>query len=61
MEKKVSCCEQCSNYIFDDECGYYICDMPLDLDDMERFLTQSVEHCPYYRFDDEYAIVRKQN
>ena len=37
------------------------CDMPLDLDDMERFLNQTVANCPYYRLDDEYAIVRKQN
>lgn len=61
MAKTTSCCEQCSNYFFDEEGGYYICDMPLDLDDMERFLTQTVEYCPYYRFDDEYAMVRKQN
>ena len=61
MSQSSSCCEQCSNYLYDDEGGYYFCDMPLDLDDMERFLNQTVADCPYYRLDDEYAIVRKQN
>lgn len=61
MSATASCCEQCSNYRFDDEDGYYVCDMPLDSDDMERFIGHSTNGCPYFRLDDEYAIVRKQN
>ena len=54
-------CEFCSHYEYDDEWEMYVCDMPLDIDEMERFLTHSREGCPYYRNGDDYAIVRKQN
>ena len=54
-------CEYCSNYIYDEEFGYYICDVNLDEDEMEKFLTDSFQGgCPYYRLEDEYRTVRKQ-
>jgi len=34
--------------------------MDLDEDEMYRFLTSSVQSCPYYQLDNEYLIVRKQ-
>lgn len=54
-------CECCANYLYDDEEDYYFCSMNLDEDEMMRFLTGSNYNCPYYRSDDDYAIVRKQN
>ena len=54
-------CENCANYIYDDECDTYFCNINLDEDEMARFLTQSAYNCPYFDFYDEYSIVRKQN
>ena len=55
-------CESCVNYVYDDDYGYYLCEADLDLDedDMVKFLTRSLDNCPYYRLDDEYAVVRHQ-
>lgn len=59
--KKSTNCESCANYIFDEESESYFCDMQLDEDEMQRFLTSQTYNCPYYDFYDEYKIVRKQN
>jgi hypothetical protein len=32
----------------------------LDEDEMYRFLTGNQKECPYFRADDEYAVVRHQ-
>ncbi len=56
----MDCCEQCSHYVVDEEFGDY-CDVGLDEDEMEKFLTQNVKSCHYFQFYDEYKIVRKQN
>ncbi len=62
MEKKISgSCEYCFNYVFDDEMGCYVCDVNLDEDEMYKFLSGSFFNCPYFRLDDDYKIVRKQN
>lgn len=53
-------CECCSNYIYDDEYECYVCQANLDEDDMGRFLGRAVNNCPYYQFNDEYKIVKKQ-
>ena len=53
-------CEQCAHYITDEEFGDY-CGINLDEDEMEHFLTQSVKPCHYFRLEDEYGVVRKQN
>ena len=56
-----SSCENCANYYFDEYSQQYCCDMDLDEDEMQRFLTYRTRECPYYTNGDEYAIVRKQN
>ena len=39
----------------------YFCEVNLDEDEMEKFLTDSFQGgCPYYRLEDEYRTVRKQ-
>ena len=53
-------CDTCRNYVYDEDYEYYVCEMDLDEDEMYRFLTSSVQSCPYYQLDNEYLIVRKQ-
>lgn len=59
-KKVVTNCECCSNYVYDEDYEYYICEVNLDEDEMIRFMTNSVRECPYFQLDDEYKIVRKQ-
>ena len=54
-------CETCQYYDFDDEYGDYICSQMLDEDEMVRVMEHGAADCPYYRFYDEYMLVRKQN
>ena len=54
-------CETCVWYVYDEDYDDYICEMDLDEDEMQRFLTSQTYNCPYYDFYDEYKIVRKQN
>ena len=53
-------CDSCVNYVYDEEYEEYNCEVNLDEDDMVRFMSSQYEFCPYYRLDDEYAVVRKQ-
>ncbi len=52
-------CNECMYYEYDEEYDCYSCIMCIDQDDAERFLHYS--SCPFFRFGDEYTIVRKQN
>lgn len=56
----MSICDECCNYVYDEQSDYYSCDVDLDEDEMMRFLTTNNFECPYFRRDDEYEIVRKQ-
>lgn len=65
MEKKkkkaeTTCCDTCSNYVYDEDYEYYVCDVNLDEDEMSNFMRGTMTSCPYYRLDNEYLIVRKQ-
>ena len=60
MEPK-TICDDCYYYVYDEELGYTTCEQDLDEDEMRRFMTDTLDHCPYYRSGDEYSIVRKQN
>ncbi len=55
-----SSCDMCVNYIYDEDYECYSCLVNLDEDEMVRFLTDRYSECPYFRMDDEYAVVRKQ-
>ena len=55
-----NCCEQCAYYDYDEEYDEYYCSVNLDEDEMYRFLSGSQRECPYFRIDDEYAVVRHQ-
>ena len=58
--RKAANCEYCMNYIYEEEYGYYICEMDLDEDEMVKFMTNTFRECPYFRHGDEYQIVKKQ-
>ena len=54
-------CESCAYYYYDEEYECYVCDMDLDEDELQRFISGTARGCPYYRDGDEYKVVRKQN
>ena len=58
--KKSGSCEQCNNYIYEDDYECYVCKVDLDEDEMYRFLSGTQRECPYFRLDDEYGVVRHQ-
>ena len=58
---KETACESCMYYSYDEEYECYICEMNLDEDEMYRFIQYNMHNCPYYKYGDEYSIVRKQN
>ena len=53
-------CDSCVNYGYDEDYESYSCMVNLDEDEMFRFLSGDNRECPYYRLDDEYAVVRHQ-
>lgn len=56
-KERQSCCESCAYFMYDDE---YECYVNLDEDEMSRFMSDSFFNCPYYKYGDEYSVVRKQ-
>ena len=58
--KERGSCETCTFYVYDEEYEAYLCDMNIDEDDYVRILSDRYYQCPYYRNQDEYAVVRKQ-
>lgn len=59
-DRSLSSCDSCVNYVYDEDCGYYVCEADLDEDDMVKFLSSQKFHCSYYRLNDEYSVVRHQ-
>lgn len=53
-------CESCMNYEYDEDYECYCCSVNLDEDEMARFILDRFQDCPYYKYGDEYTIVRKQ-
>ncbi|MGN0136417.1 DUF6472 family protein [Anaerotignum sp.] len=53
-------CETCMYFGYDEEFEEYFCEVNLDEDEMQKFLTDTFQGCPYYRLEDEYKTVRKQ-
>ena len=54
-------CDTCVFYTYDEDEDYYYCSVNLDEDEMYNFIKDTLKSCPYYRDDDDYKIVRKQN
>ena len=53
-------CDTCVYNVYDDELDCYVCQINMDEDEMCRFLSQSDYNCPYYRFEDDSFLARKQ-
>ncbi len=53
-------CEYCINYLYNDAYNCYECRVNLDEDEMDKFLRNAFNDCPYFQFNDEYKTVRKQ-
>lgn len=60
-DKRITQCESCAYYDYDDETDSYGCTINLDEDDVSMFYSGGRNSCPYYSYYDEYKIVRKQN
>jgi hypothetical protein len=58
-DKKITQCESCAYFDYDEDFDSYVCSVNLDEDDMSSFYGGN--SCPYYSFYDEYKVVRKQN
>ncbi len=54
-------CEQCLYYTYDDEYECGECSLNFDEDEMQRLISDKYSKCKYFRFGDDYTIVRKQN
>lgn len=52
-------CDSCMYFEYDEEYEEYVCGVNMDEDEMVRFMEDRHYSCPYYRYGDEYAIVRK--
>lgn len=59
-ERVMSICDECVNYVYDEEYDCYSCLVNLDEDEMYRFLMGTNESCPYFDRDDEYFLAKKQ-
>ncbi len=51
----------CAYYVYDEDCDGYVCLADMDEDDYMRYISTRDKGCPFFRLDDEYKIVRKQN
>lgn len=54
-------CEDCVYYDYDELLEESVCTLSLDEDEMVSFLSRKKNGCPYFKFYDEYKLVRHQN
>ena len=47
-KKKSAGCEYCSNYVYDEDYEYYVCDINLDEDEMARFMSPFCTMSPIF-------------
>ena len=60
-QPKATNCDFCLYFHEDEDTGLAVCHMALDEDEMLHFILGDFRACPYYRDNDEYRIVRRQN
>ena len=53
-------CDTCLYLDYDEEVDEYYCSLTFDQDDMEKLSYRRNASCPYYRYGDEYSIVKRQ-
>ncbi len=61
MNKNPTPCEECENFVLDEETEEYYCEYSASLDEDDVATFSFGKSCPMFRFKDEYRIVRKQN
>lgn len=61
MKQNKTSCEDCINYLYDEDWADYYCAVDMDEDEAARLRARAPAVCPFYRFRDEYITVRKQN
>lgn len=54
-------CDMCMNYTYDEEYDCFTCSVDMDEDEAYSLFSNKRRACPYFRFGDDYTIVRKQN
>jgi len=60
MSGSQNSCDSCVYCVYDEEYEEDACQINMDEDELNRFLSDSHSSCPYYRLGDDYTIVRKQ-
>ncbi|MBO4229230.1 MAG: hypothetical protein J5938_02630 [Clostridia bacterium] len=60
-KKRRSNCDDCVHFEYDPDWQETVCNVPLDEDEYERYLSGNHADCTYYQPYDEYKSVRKQN
>jgi hypothetical protein len=60
MDKQKSQCDYCLYYTYDDDYESNVCQMNLDEDESSRMSYHGNSGCSYFRFGNEYTIVKKQ-
>lgn len=53
-------CESCAYYMYDADEDEYFCTADMDEDDFARLMEGRQRTCPFWRNNDEYAVVRHQ-
>ncbi len=54
-------CEFCLNYEYDEDLAEEVCVIDMDEDEFYRIRQMGEQNCPFFRVDNEYKIVEKQN
>lgn len=54
-------CDLCVYGEYDTDAGDLICQISMDQDEYIRYQMTGAKHCPYFEWEDEYHLVRKQN
>jgi len=61
LAERITQCETCAYYDYDEELECYVCSINLDEDEVSSYYSGNSRDCGYYRFSDDYKIVKKQN
>ena len=59
-KKRISSCDICMNYTYDEDYECYTCEVDLDEDEMAHFMQDTYYNCPYFQMGDEYIGSRQR-
>ena len=55
-KKRISSCDICMNYTYDEDYECYTFEVDLDEDEMAHFMQDTYYNCPYFQMGDEYKM-----